>query len=447
VSAVGAEGNRIGMDRYERAASPILHATVYILALSICVPASLFPALFPGHRQFLVPLATALMLLAWVGLTGGRLSAIRGNLSLLWAALALFCVLAFWSSMAHPEVRESLALVAAYVARFAMLFVLVQILVVDGHLLVRVQRFVAGTLALLALLMVSGILDRFGSFLRLTEAAGHEIVRASAGLGDPNFTAFVFNVGLALALAWFATAETPRRRMVAGCAALLLVVGIGRTVSIGGLIGLIVILTLATWQMVPRAGIRKWGLALLSAGLLAVIAFAAGGVYLARIHQQIVRSERSIGSFGSERLNLTLGGIRMAQAHPLLGVGPANISADMAPYLLFPISDPNQGSHDGFISVMDETGIFSFFLLFGAGWVVIQRSGRVQRRLRMANERRAYLIGEGARIALISGLVQTLALGTQREPFLWFVIALVLAHATRVPPSGEPPVFPVPASG
>lgn len=129
----------------------------------------------------------------------------------------------------------------------------------------------------------------------------------------------------------------------------------------------------------------------------------------------------------------------MAEAHPLLGVGPANISGDMPPYLLFPISDPNQGSHDGFISVMDETGIPSLLLLLVAGLVVARMAVRAQHRLRTANERRWYLIGEGTWIALISSLVQTLALETQRQPFFWFVIALVVALACRDPRHLEAP--------
>lgn len=277
--------------------SRIIRMAVYILTLSICVPTNLFSALLPGHRQLLVPLVTALVLLAWLVFTRGRLSAVRGNMSLLWAALGLFSGLAVLASAVHPNTRESLALVAAYATRFVMLFVLVQIMVVDDHLLVRVQRLLAGTLAVLAFLMVSGILDHLGDYLRLTEAAGHQIVRASAGLGDPNFTALVFNIGLALALTWFATAETPRRRIMAVGAALLLVMGVGRTVSIGGLIGLVIILALASWQMAPRAGHRRWGLTLLSAGLLTAIAAGAGVfIWHASISKRRARNIPSVPS-------------------------------------------------------------------------------------------------------------------------------------------------------
>ena len=412
--------------------SRLLRLSVYVLVLALCVPTDLFSALFPGQRQLLVPLATALAVVAWIIFMRGRFTAIRGNVSLIWASLILFLGLALLSAVTHPNAADSLALIAAYTTRFAMAFVLVQIMVDDDGLLVRVQRLLVVALAVLALLMVSGILDRFGGYLLVTEAAGSRIGRASAGLGDPNFTALAFNIGLALGLSWFATARRRGERWLTVASSLVLVLGIGKTVSIGGLVGLVLILTLFCWRMVRLAGRRRWGLTLLTAGMLVAIATAAGSVYLARIQQQAVRAHQSIGTLGTQRLNLSLGGLRMAAANPILGVGPANTADAMPGYLLFYSSEPNQESHNGFIDIMDETGIPSFLLMAGMGILMFKLARSAQRCLRKAGDRYWYLIGEGAWIALAATLVQTLALGTQRQPFLWLVMALVLSLALRV---------------
>ncbi|HVC28084.1 MAG TPA: O-antigen ligase family protein [Gammaproteobacteria bacterium] len=406
--------------------------SLYLLAIAICVPTDLFSTSLLGNRQLLVPVATLLVVFTWLILKHGRMPAVRGNISIIWIALFLFTSLAVLSSVSHPNSSQSLQLVATYMVRFIMLFALVQSMVADTYVIMRVQRLLAGALALVALLMISGLLDHFGhNVLSSAIGSNKSIARISAGLGDPNFTALAFNNGLAMALAWFATAETRSRRIAAVVAALLLVVGIGRTVSIGGLIGMTVILLLAYWRMAKFAGRRKWGLMWLSVGLLAAIVAVAGGVYMKRIDQQAVRSERSLSSLGTERLNLTVGGLRMAWANPLLGVGVANISEFMPQYLLTPIAEPYQESHDGFINVMDEMGIPAFLLFLLVVLLVFRLAIAAQRHLLKIGDRTGYLVGEGACIALIANLVQTLALGTQRFPHFWFVIALVLATSWR----------------
>ncbi len=408
-----------------------VRGAVYLLTLALCIPTRLFALQMPGHHQFLVPVMTIVVLFAWVIFLRGRLPAVSGNLSLIWFFLVLFGALVFMASWDNPLHQASLMLYGVYLVRIAMFFVLTQVLVGDEHLQAGVERILTGALAILAFMMVSGLLDRIGSYLRASAVAHGVVMRADAGLGDPNFTAFAFNIGLALALVWFATAETLRQRTLSGIACLLLVAGIGRTVSIGGLIGLMVILVLAGWWMIPRAGSRASRLMFVIIGLLCVIAAVGGGLYLARVEQQVSQAEHSIGALGSERLNLTLGGLRMAWVHPLLGVGPANVSRSMPPNLLFPISSPDQGPHDGFVAVADESGIpsslawvLSIGLIFWLGW-------KAERRLRCGEDRKRYLRHVGLWIAGLSCAVQTLALGTQRDPFLWFLLALLLASAWR----------------
>ena len=405
---------------------------VYVLTLVLCVPSDLFAKVMPGHRQFLLPAAVALLLLVWLVADRGRLRAFTGLMSVLWAALALFLLWVVAASVLHPNVRESMILVGAYLVRVVMLFVLVQILSGDWELLIRTQRLLVVGLGLLGLLMVTGLLDQFGGQVLATDVGGLHINRATAGLGDPNLTALIFNIGVALALGWLVTASSPRRRLFAGCIALLLVVGIGRTVSLGGVFGLVVVLWLTFWWMVPRAGYPlRWTLTLFIGGLMLAIIAVAGGIYLERLQQQVVRTERSAGNFGSQRLNLALGGMRMAVANPLFGEGPVNVPAAMPVYVPFQSDNGKNGVHDGYISVAAESGLPSWLLIMGAAAIAGTLFSRALRRARYSDYRESYLIGGGIAVALVASLVQTAALDTQRQPFLWFVAALALSFAAH----------------
>lgn len=406
---------------------------LYLLTIAICIPTDLFSTSLFGNRQLLVPLATLFMVMTWLVLKRGRMPVMQGSIGIIWIALLLFICVSVLSSVSHPNSVESLQLVAVYAVRFVMLFILVQSMATDTYMIMRVQRLLAGVLGLVALLTISGLLDRFGhNVMRNYIGSNTVVTRISAGFGDPNFTGFTFNVGLAMALAWFATAETRARRIMAAATALLLVAGIGRTVSIGGLVGMVVILLLAYWRMARFAGPRRWGLVLLSAGALAVIVAVAGGVYMMRMHQQVAQSQVALSSLGTERLNLTVGGLRMGWAHPLLGVGAANTDEFMPRYLLTLIDNPYQEAHNGFIDVMDESGVPALLLFLLIVLLVVRLANAAQRHLRKIGERTQYLVREGGYLALIATLVQSLALGTQRNPHFWFVIAFVLAASWNV---------------
>ena len=371
------------------------------------------------------------MSLAWVLGRNGRMPAVGGNLSLLWLSLSVFFGLVLVSSWVSPGRPISLALCGAYLARLILFFVLVQICVDDPGLGRNLAKLLPAALAVLAFMMVSGSLEFLGHVLWVEDLTHGFILRAGAGIGDPNLTAFAFNIGLALALAWVATERKAARKVLALLVSLVLVWGIGRTVSLGGLIGLLVVLALVAWFLFPQAGRRSGTLLALTLGLFSIIVLAAGGVYLERINTQIVRSEHSIGAVGSERLNLALGGIAMAASHPLWGVGPANVSADMPPYLPFPISKPKQGPHNLWIAVQDESGIPSLLALVVAGGIIFWLGWRAHSRLRISPNRESYFHHTGLWVAALASAVQSLALGTQRDRFLWFLLALLVASAWR----------------
>ncbi len=404
---------------------------VYALTVALCVPAKLLAPLAVAGHPLLVPLLILGMALAWILGRNGRMPAIGGILSLLWLALTVFFGLVLISSWISPNRSGSLALCGAYLARLVLFFVLVQICVDDPGLGKNLARLFPAALAVLALLMASGSLEALGHFHWVSDVTHGLVLRASAGIGDPNLTAFAFNIGLALALAWFVDERKPARKILAILVSLLLVLGLGLTVSLGGLIGLLVVLVLVAWFLFPKAGRRSGTLLTLTLGLFSIIVLAAGGVYLERINTQVIRSEHSIGAVGSERLNLSLGGIAMAASHPLWGVGPANVSASMPPYLPFPISEPQQGPHDLLIAVPDESGIPSVLAFLMAGGIIFWLGWRAHSHLRTSSDRHHYFHHTGLWVATLASAVQSIALGTQRDRFFWFLLVLLVASSWR----------------
>lgn len=401
---------------------------VFLLIAAISVPADIFSVAMPGHRQYLVPAMSLLTGLVWLILWRARLPAIRGRVGIAWAACAVFIGLNVVAALVHPRPFDSLALVGTYAARAGMAFVLVQLLVEEPALLLLATRWLWMLLTVIALLLITGVLLHAGGYLRATEAAGLHIERASAGFGDPNFTALVFNAGLAMALGWLAIGPTIARRVTAGAASLVLVIAIGRTVSLGGLIGLMVTLGLTGWWVALRAPARRrQALLALTGGLVLAIVAAGGGAYLARIQQQTVRSSRSLGAFGTERLNLAIGGSRMAAMHSIAGVGQANVSRRMPVYLPYPISDPEQGPHNTILAVADESGVPALLLLLFATGVIAMVMSSALRRARSTGLRSWQLLGWALATAAVAALVQSFALSTQRQTFLWLIGSLVAA--------------------
>lgn len=399
----------------------------YLLAIAICIPPGLFDAALSTNRAFLVPVATAIVVLAWLMVREARTyTPGKGAYLSIWVLLMGFLVWATIVSVAQPDTSDSMALVAAYASRFVMVYALVQLFVVDWMMIQRMWRLIAVLLVILILLSLAN-LNGFNDIYN-TSAEGLSLQRISVGLGDPNFTALVFNLGIAGAFTWLMIARRSSHRFVAIVSIILLAIGVGRTVSIGGLIGLLVTLVLVVWKMVGTSGSRRMTALFVVAGLLIVIAGAAGAEYYARATQQVQRGEENVGSIGSERANLVIGGIRMALDNPIQGVGPANVPTEMPQYLLFPIFKPQQGPHNLLVALADETGLLSLLLLGGVVVYAFKILGRGLKFSVQTGFRDGYMVGRGLQIALIAILVQSFGVSTQRQPFFWLLVAFAIAY-------------------
>lgn len=445
--------------------------SVWVFAL--CFPIDLAARYFPGHRPLLLPLATGVLAIAWLWGQGRQaLVATRRSDVQLYGLLALFLILTFLSALLNPSVRSSLLAWGAYLVRVVFCVTLIQVWTKYPVLLRKMLFWIA---LLLGLVVVCESLLTIPGTVRVSATVTGQVLRYASGLGDPNNTALILNMAFLWVLASFVTAETPRVRIVCLVLCAILLAGIMRTVSLGGLIGLGVGVML--WVLIQRMGRYRWmgwvtpweTLAIVLVLLADVIVF--GTSYWPRIEQQVVRVEvalvghepgplltanqqspyspetgavnlppnstpghghrllNAVKGFASNRGGLWIGAFEMSATHPWWGVGPANVAPQMPKYYPRPFPSgfiKRQGAHNLFLALAAESGIPALLCVLVIGGFLTTRliRGLVQARDGPVRE---WIWGVTIGSTWIATLIQSLALGTERAPFLWLLVAVVAA--------------------
>lgn len=190
-------------------------------------------------------------------------------------------------------------------------------------------------------------------------------IRVFGTFAQPNPYAGYLNFALPLALALTIFGRDARERWVAGAASVLMLGAQVLADSRGGLLGLaaaVAVLTVVGWR---KEGLAGWAV------LIGVpVAAVAWLVHLipARIEDALLRQLR-LGDLApggqvtptnystAERLAHWLAGLRMFQAHPLLGVGAGNYNAAYAQFALPDWPEPLGQAHNYYINVAAETGV------------------------------------------------------------------------------------------
>lgn len=223
---------------------------------------------------------------------------------------------------------------------------------------------------------------------------GGASIRVFGTFAQPNPFAAYLNFALPLALALAIFGMDARERWVAGAASVLLLGAQALADSRGGLLGLaaaVVVLIVVGWRKERLAG---WAL-LISVPVAAVAWF----VHLipARIEDALLRQFR-LGDLApggqvtpsnystAERLAHWLAGLRMFQAHPLLGVGAGNYNAAYAQFGLPDWPEPLGQAHNYYINVAAETGLLGLVAFLALVAVMLYLGWRVAHAAVLAKE-------------------------------------------------------------
>jgi O-antigen ligase len=202
---------------------------------------------------------------------------------------------------------------------------------------------------------------------------------ASGFVGNRNLLAIYINIAIVCAYLLYQEKRQDPSRFVLLAALPLLFLGIGLTLSRGGLITLALTLV-AVWYRVARQ--RGFILLAASIGMIGLLTYVLPSAFWKRAESIVPAIRRQQDTFGS-RVKLWTAAMRMVEDRPLLGVGPGNFVKVYSRYargseLLY----QNLSSHNAFIGLAAEHGVpgaVLFLLLFGFALRSARRSIRIGR--------------------------------------------------------------------
>jgi O-antigen ligase len=257
---------------------------------------------------------------------------------------------------------------------------------------------------------------------------GEEGRLASAGLGPNQLGGY-----LAVAAILAATLACDRRlgtaaRAAAGGAAVLCLPLQLMTGSRGALLGLLAALLSA--PLLVRRGTRGAVAALVA---LAIVLGAAS--LLTVVPESVVQRTTTVQNGGSGRTDIWRMGWRMAEAHPLTGVGADNFSISTIDYLLRPgltqraiyIVDEPKVAHNIYLEVLAEFGApgLALFAAIVAG--ALLSCAAAARAAVRRGQRETELLARGLWLGLISMLSAAFFSSELFNKPLWLLLALAVA--------------------
>jgi len=319
-----------------RIAFKLLLGFLLLLYSSVAV---IYKSLEPFRPVALMAVAAIFMMFVELGQARRRFQLMwpQGFLLLAFVALAFIASFdAMWARLAFDRTGD--------LAKIILIYVLIENTATSER---RIHA-VCLTMVCCGLIPAIGVIDHYARGILIEGSRG-----AWRGLfSNPNEAAYGLLVLLPLALT-IAIRAGWVLRVVMTFAMLVMLVAIFITYSRGGLLGLLVVVGLIAWKQKSLA-IRS----LMGVGLIG--ALFVGGLYWNR--NQGIKDISSDTTF-NQRITTIKAGLRMFEAHPLLGVGPG---CSIVAYPLYVPPESNGGGqpqlviHNSFIQVLSEVGIPGF---------------------------------------------------------------------------------------
>jgi O-antigen ligase len=222
---------------------------------------------------------------------------------------------------------------------------------------------------------------------------GGASVRVFGTFDQPNPYGGYINLSLPVALALALFGRDPRMRWVAGGSSVILLFALYLANSRGALLGLVaavIVIAVIGWRLERRAAIA----AAIGAPIVAIawvthlIPLSLQEKLLAqfRVNDVSLNAQLNDANFSTiERLAHWVAGLRMFQAHPLLGVGAGNYGAAYQQYKVPGWDESLTHAHNYYINVAAETGglgLLAFLAVMGAALYLGWRATRATDRLR-----------------------------------------------------------------
>ena len=338
-----------------------LLAAGWIDSIALLIITLPLPALYSSELMRVAPamLLTPIVLLAWVIARGADQRPMIAR-HLPWRALAAFfgalCLAAGFAVSRTPALRE----LVNWVLFIALLGLFAAELETDAQLKRRIVRLLAVLAAVCggaALLQTVGLLP--SNFVR----PGTGFYRATLGFGWPN-EAGMFLAMLVPFSVYSCTIARSRPERFQACFGLALtILGLAATFSRGSWLAALSGSLFLLFARQQRFVVRVWMFALIAAFAINLV---SGGAIVDRIVS-------TIGDWVIEqRAALTLAGVLMFLANPLVGVGPGGFASsleDFGPGISW-LWDYLPTAQNGYVQMAAETGVIglgALLVFYGAG--------------------------------------------------------------------------------
>lgn len=289
------------------------------------------------------------------------------------------------------------------------------------------SRVIAGALITGSALLVIAMLSGFGP--QVTYKA--DPTRISVGGSyDPNDMALLFVVSIPFAVFMLKDAK-PRTRIFLIGAIALMMIGMVKTGSRGGFLGLIAIGILILIR--SSAQFRRYSIAAVVIGVL-LFAFAAPRAYWERIDTMINYQEDYNVTEKVGRLVVWETGLKMVAARPLTGVG---ISGFQTAYAKFSNSRIEISPHNTFLQVAAELGLPGFLLFVGIIFVSIRGAQRIRKRALRRHEADIIWLASAVEVSFIGFAVSAFFLTHAYTAIFCFLVGISAALIAKQQPKLE----------
>jgi O-antigen ligase len=379
-----------------------------------------------GQSVTLVKLASAALLLAWIGLLAGRrrLPLLLRDHPFLSYGVFLLAVWAAASGLWAADPSTTTSEVFRLAQMLFLVFLVFSAIAQRRDLRLFGWAYVVGAV-LTSAVVLSGLTGT---------AAGADgtAIRFGGAFGNPNNLAAVTLPAIALAaFMLIASRRVVERWLLAGCG-VLLVLTCFLTQSRGGLIGLGVMCVAAVFYAGPaRARSLALVLVILAAGSIYFATFASSGA------RQRVTSVSAANTTG--RADLWNVAFQMTLNHPVQGVGFGNFTVVAPSYLertvnigrsdLFLRPGATQ-VHNTYLNILAELGVVGLLLFMGLLAGVFGIALRATRALADAGDAEGELLARGLLIGAAGMLTAYFFFSAQFEKQLWLVLGGLIALST-----------------
>ena len=260
---------------------------------------------------------------------------------------------------------------------------------------------------------------------------------AAGPIGDPNDYASSLAGGLPLA-AYFAV-HSSRGRTLWRLGCVLIVAALLATLSRGALVGLAAVIV---WALLSG----RISLPGILAGALAVIiAVGIGFAFFKPLVNQHIAGKTAYANVNvTSREAFWSAAVKMAENHPLFGVGPGRFPIEAQDYIVNnPVVLDNPVTHESYLEILAEDGIFAILLylaFLASTWRALSQARRLARE---AHDSRGVDLAEALMAGFLWTVVTMLFISRSLAIPLWLISgvagSLVLARRSELlAPSPSP---------